>query len=1622
MKIVVAIKVQVEFTRIKNALKNRSDFDLIHSDDLLTFKKILQTDSVDLVISDCEPNCSDTDQALEFVQKNFPFVPFLVVSDLLSEMQVVEILQNGATDYLSLENLSRLSFAIDRAIAEKKNKQTIQKLEDDFVKIDLAKQKSEKAQTQISTFLNLAPGRDYFSSLTEFLYSAIPTKVVFIGMFLQDENSIVTKSFRIKGVEQPVYKYNLKETPCDQVVGKEVCFFAQDVQSLFPHDKDLVNLDAESYIGIPVFNAEKKPTGLIVLIDDCPLLNIDEKKIILSLIANRTGNELDRQLTADKLIETEERYQRVVESQSEMIVRWDLSGKVNFANLSFLSYHEISIDDLKKQSYFDFVNDPDRFNKKIAALSVKNPETTDIHKLIDPKRGEVWHEWSDRVIFDQGGNILEVQSIGRDITIQKKAELEIQASELRLRQAQKIAKIGNWEVDYLTEKRIWSHEMFNIFNRDFNSFIPSRSSINECIYIEDRHILSDWLNAAKIGINIGQMEYRIPNADGTFKYILAHGDLISDGFGKVIKVLGTAQDITDQKLAELKIKANELRLRQAQKITKIGNWELDIKTGVRIWSHELFNIYNCDSNEAVPSLDQFLKRFIHTDDQHIILDRVEQAKKGNKIEDSEYRVKNSDGTFKTILAKAEVIFDQEGKPIKVQGTSQDITENRIKDSELETSYREILGVEKIYKALIHGDTTSSISNLILEGLYENSGIDRSRIYLYDHEANELKMFAQKFSSKLISRIEKKGPEKVEDSIPKILPGSLFEKVILDKRPLVTNETAIIKQLIREHVLGRLQKTLVGWVHKLIGIKTFGLYPLMNQDKVLGIMTISSPNELNDNEKKLVLRYTQHASTVLSKKLDEEILLKNEEKFKAISNYTANWETWFDAAGKPIWVNPGVFKLIGYTAEELLASESFIELTIFSGDVKRVTETLMDGLINKTEGDNLEFRSNHKNGSHPWFSVSWKQVYAADGTWLGIRSSGLDITQKKIQEQELLKRERLLSETQTIAKLGRWEWDTITDRVQLSEEMMEIFEISDSEKYNYLEDLHQLIHPESKGRFTTIVHNAINNFVSKDIELKIITKNFSEKFVLLRASNQSYDFANTNIIYGTALDITELKKSHELILESESKFKKIFESIHDVYAQSTLDGVVTLVSPSIEALLGYKPEELTGKNIKDFYVDKNLRESAISNITDDLPHEFEAVLISKSGSKVFAAVKFKLLKNENNECYAVQSLIRDITEKKKQERKLEKRQKRLAEIVKLNTQIIKTADQFFYVLDVEKNFVFNNPIKYISPQISVILGTSELEIINRQDRWFSFIHPDDQHDVQETMDELFKKKKPIEFSYRVMNQRTGYYVWVDDYACPLIDEKGNVTEIYGSVKDISERKNAQLRIEAEKNQSSAYQFQLLSSQLNPHFIYNTLNSFQFYILSGKVEESLNHIAEFSSLMRKVLENSMIQQITFEDEIKFLHQYFQISKRRMKKELHYEINVHPDIDITQQTIAPMLMQPYIENAIIHGFIDSPRDPILTISINQIDNRIFCSIQDNGVGRKGTEELNRVREAHGKYSFAMSINQKRINLLNQITTNNYKVEVLDLVDKHDKPVGTRVVINYINRFEESEDLDDY
>jgi hypothetical protein len=199
---------------------------------------------------------------------------------------------------------------------------------------------------------------------------------------------------------------------------------------------------------------------------------------------------------------------------------------------------------------------------------------------------------------------------------------------------------------------------------------------------------------------------------------------------------------------------------------------------------------------------------------------------------------------------------------------------------------------------------------------------------------------------------------------------------------------------------------------------------------------------------------------------------------------------------------------------------------------------------------------------------------------------------------------------------------------------------------------------------------------------------------------------------------------------------------------------------------------------------------------------------------------------------------------------------------------------------------------------------------------------------------------------------------------------------------------------------------LRAQMNPHFVFNAINSVQYFITRNDPESSQKYLAKFARLIRYVVDNSSLSLIPLKTELEAINLYLELESLRFEKKFNYVLTIDKKIDTNYIHIPSMIVQPYIENAIWHGLMHKKESGSIIISLELINNNLKCVIEDDGIGRKRSAEIKSGSAGHK--SLGMKLTKERLEIINQINNTNLSVEIHDLYDESGFGKGTRVELN--------------
>lgn len=219
---------------------------------------------------------------------------------------------------------------------------------------------------------------------------------------------------------------------------------------------------------------------------------------------------------------------------------------------------------------------------------------------------------------------------------------------------------------------------------------------------------------------------------------------------------------------------------------------------------------------------------------------------------------------------------------------------------------------------------------------------------------------------------------------------------------------------------------------------------------------------------------------------------------------------------------------------------------------------------------------------------------------------------------------------------------------------------------------------------------------------------------------------------------------------------------------------------------------------------------------------------------------------------------------------------------------------------------------------------------------------------------------------------------------------------------------QVRERAQLNQRIAQvKMEALRSQMNPHFVFNCLSSLKLFVEKNETEKASDHISKFAALLRRVLDDARTETETvpLERELDTLQRYVELEMIRFKDKFSFHLDISPDVDIYQAEVPPLILQPFVENAILHGLQNRPGNSgLLEVRVRQEEEQLRIEIEDNGVGREAAQAI-KDRSPVKRQSHGLNVTAERLDYFTQKTGTRTSIETTDLYDTAGKAAGTRV-----------------
>ena len=564
----------------------------------------------------------------------------------------------------------------------------------------------------------------------------------------------------------------------------------------------------------------------------------------------------------------------------------------------------------------------------------------------------------------------------------------------------------------------------------------------------------------------------------------------------------------------------------------------------------------------------------------------------------------------------------------------------------------------------------------------------------------------------------------------------------------------------------------------------------------------------------------------------------------------------------------------------------------------------------------------------------------------------------------------------------------------------------------------------------------------DQEIKCYNRRTKETYSFSKASLKDVCFINANDIYiGTNVGVYKVRLGNlgqfqiDLISELKTRIYSLaYDKKNSILYVSSANGLLKLVGNQVEKIL-YKNKEIYAEKIsangENLYIISRLygtlfmnQQNQFSAIQFKLPNSddqikniqfYKNTIIASSHDGLFQFdIKGNILQQFHT-AYGFSS--KKIYQYSIAENTLWVSHSGGVQEIKLDETIGKTDEVSIRLKDIlvnDSSLMFSGNHTFSSKQrkFSFIVISPSLRNLGNVKFQYQLEGYDPQWYSQTSPYIQFNALSPGTYTLRVKAESMGKFSQVLEYKFkiqkPFYEQWWFLLTalflflgiVYLVYRRQVEKQRTKLKLQNELNLSKLTAIQ---SQMNPHFIFNSLNSIQDFVLQQDSMKAYDAIGKFATLIRKIMLHSEKEFIDIEEELSILNVYLELELMRIKKDFRYTIDSHGLTDIE---IPPMLIQPFIENSIKHGLMHKKGEKVLKIDLYIKEKIFYCVIEDNGIGRQESSEI-RKRQNKEHQSFSGSALEKRMQILKNQFEGDFSVEFIDLQSKDGKASGTKVIL---------------
>jgi PAS domain S-box-containing protein len=679
------------------------------------------------------------------------------------------------------------------------------------------------------------------------------------------------------------------------------------------------------------------------------------------------------------------------------------------------------------------------------------------------KNGEIFPtEHTVSLLKDHDGEIKGIVSVVKDITERKSAEQNLLKNEARLNEAQRIAKVGAWELDLLSNELTWSDEVFRIFDIDKKSFPPSYEVFLDFIHPEDREMVDKAYSDSLISKEPYEIEHRLVLSDGKVKYVHEKCETFFDLNGKAIRSVGTVHDITERKLVEDELERSKARFEAMFESMPDAIVFASLDRRIQLVNNAAKKMYGYDESELLGN-------------QTIMLYALPGDFERTGIEHFNPNANPDETSLPYVVdykCKSGRIFQGETTGIPVTSSS-----------------GEIIGYLALVRDITERRKTEEELARVQALLKKGNSIARLGAWSLDLQSNKL---VWSDITKEIHEVDADFNPDVDSAINFYKEGADRDTINRIVKDALTNGGTWDEELVIVTAKGNEK-----WVRA------------MGQPEFKGGVCVRLFGSFQD---------------ISERKQAEEALVKSEARYRRAEEGTNDglWE-WNVATGDD-YFSPRWLAMLGYQVDELpYYVDTFVEL-IHPDDLAMV-KVAMERHLQNNDPYNIEMRLRHKNGDYVWVQSRGQVERDEEGNPTIMTGFITNIVERKKAEEELARIQAMLKQANRISRMGAWTYDLQSNELEWSDVTKEIHEVDLDYKPNLEAGVNFYKEGVNRDTISHAVKNAIENASSWDEELVIVTAKGNEKWVRAMGRPEFKNGVCMRL-NGSFQDISERKQAEE----------------------------------------------------------------------------------------------------------------------------------------------------------------------------------------------------------------------------------------------------------------------------------------------------------------------------------------------------------------------------------------------------------------------------------------------------------------------------------------------------------------